>query len=104
LKGNNVWSPTLKEQKFDCGFEKGKHCRRYSLFFGPTQQLLTVISFHLALNDGQGYLACVKLFIWTRWMRGILIEKQESKEKRINRLLKLIPSTLYGYRFERFGF
>jgi hypothetical protein len=37
-------------------------------------------------------------------MRGILIEKQESKEKRINRLLKLIPSTLYGYRFERFGF
>jgi hypothetical protein len=42
--------------------------------------------------------------VWTRWMRGILIEKQESKEKRINRLLKLIPSTFYGYRFERFGF
>jgi hypothetical protein len=79
------------------------------LFFGPTQQLLTVISFHLALNDGQGYLAFFHVSnflsgVWTRWMRGILIEKQESKEKRINRLLKLIPSTFYGYRFERFGF
>jgi hypothetical protein len=37
-------------------------------------------------------------------MRGILIEKQESKEKRINRLLKLNPSTFFCYRFERFGF